>query len=325
MKTKIFFLITTLLFIVASYGQTNEISMLNNRFSFVFPDSAKNQARGVDIMSADPNENNETRVIYDIGPKRIVFFAEELFIKSVDDLETKLKNETTKDYPLFVQKKDNFDSSICYRITPQQFNDKSQAIFINSIIIKNPDNTLSKISVYINPEAYVDKATFDKIVEQVFSSFKIGNRRIDLSARTETFKILDTKTLYHIKLPENYIVSVDKKYDFEVYKIKQVSNYGDNDFGDLIIYFGFHPSPMYKEIELENFKTKDTEGEYMFQKLTWSNYQYKKRNLYLREQIFIDDDIQKDAQNHIAMIASSEKKIEELALIVKNSLLKYDK
>jgi hypothetical protein len=292
--------------------------MLNGRFSFTFPDSAKNQARGVDIMSADPNENNETRVIYDIGSKRIVFFAEELLMNSVDDLETKLKKEATKDFPLTVQKKDNLDSTICYRITPQKFNDKAQAILINSLIIKNSDNTLSKLSAYINPEAFKDKATFDKFSEQVFTSFKKGKRRLNLSARTETFKILGTKNTFTILIClKNYIVSVDKKYDFEVYNIKEVSAYGDKEFSDLIIYFGFHPAPMYKEMQLENFKTKDSEGEYMLQKLTWSNYQDKKRNLFLREQIFVDDDIQKNAQNHIAMIASSEKKIEELALIVK--------
>ncbi|GAB2843372.1 hypothetical protein [Ferruginibacter profundus] len=325
MKRRIFITVATLFFIGTSHGQKNEISMLNGRFSFEFPDSAKNQARGVDIMSADPNENNETRVIYDIGSKRIVFFAEELQMKSVDDLETKLKKEATKDFPFTVQKKDNSDSSVCYRITPQKFDEKAQAILLNSLIIKNPDNTLSKFSAYINQEAFKDKATFEKISEQVFASFKKGKRRLNLSAKTETFNILGTKTLYSIKLPENYIVSVDKKYDFEVYKIKKVSNYGEKEFGDLIIYFGFYPSPMYKEMELENFKTKNTEGEYMLQKLTWSNYQDRKRNLFLREQIFTDDDIQKNAQNHIAMIASSEQKIEELALIVKNSLLKYDK
>ena len=325
MRQRIFITAATLLFIATSYGQKNEISMLNGRFSFIFPDSAKSEARGVDIMSADPNQNNETRVVYDIGSKRIVFFAEDLLMKSVDDLEAELRKEATKEYPLTVQKKDNFDSTISYIITPQNFNDKGQAILINALIIKNPDNTLSKFSAYINPNAFKDKSTFDRIVEQVFSSFKKGNRRLNLSARTETFKILGTKTLYDIKLPENYIVSVDKKYDFEVFKIKQVSRYGDTEFGDLIIYFGFYPSLVYKEMQLESFRTKDTEGEYMFQKLPWSNYQDKKRNLFVREQVFIDDDIQKNAQNHIAMIASSEKKIEELALIVKNSLLKYDK
>src|SRR5215217_6981633 len=132
MKTRMLFIVITLLFIATSYGQRNIISMLNGRFSFVFPDSAKTQARGVDIMSADPNENNETRVVYDIGSKRIVFFAEELFIKSVDKLEKRLKEDATKDFPLLIQKKDNLDSSICYTITPQKFNDKLQAILINS-------------------------------------------------------------------------------------------------------------------------------------------------------------------------------------------------
>src|SRR6476646_8234480 len=107
MTRKYFITIAALFFVAISSGQKNGISMLNGRFSFIFPDSAIKQARGVNIMSADPNENNETRVVYDIGSKRIVFFEEELIMKSVSDLETKLKNEATKDFPLTVQKKDN--------------------------------------------------------------------------------------------------------------------------------------------------------------------------------------------------------------------------
>jgi hypothetical protein len=313
------FLVTT------SYGQKNSISLLNNRFYCTFPDSAKNIARGTNIMSADPNENIETRVVYDIGDKRIVFFAEELLTRNVENLEIKLKKESSKDYPFTITTKDNLDSTICYRKTPLKFNEKSEAILINSIIIKNADNTLSKFSAYLNPNAFKDKTTFDKIVENVFSSFKKGKRRFDLKARIETFNILGTKNQYKIKLPENYVVTVDKKYDFEVYKVKQLPLYGDKDFADLIIYYGFYPSLMAKELSLEKFKTNDTQGEFMFQKTNWTNYNDKKRNLFVREQLFQDDDIEKRAQIHIAMISNNNKKIEELAVIIKESILKYDK
>jgi len=325
MKKKLFLFAFSILNIANAFGQKNEISMLNDRFSFIFPDSAKNQARQTDIMSADPNINRETRVFMDIGSKRVVFFAEDLLVRSIDNLESKLISESTEDFSFSVEKKDNLDSTICYKLTPQKFNKAAEAILINSLIVKNSDNTLSKLSVYLNPKAFEDKATFDNIVSQVFSSFKKGGRKLNLTARTESFKILATKTVFNIKLPENYIVTVDKKYDFEVYKIDQVNLYGDKGFAHLLIYFGFHPSLVSNELNMENSKTKDTEGEYMLQKLPWSNYKDKKRNLYLREQIFIDDDIQKDVQNHIAMISDNEKKIEELAIIIKNSLLKYDK
>jgi hypothetical protein len=156
----------------SSYSQNNTISLLNDRFYCTFPDSAKNVARGTNIMAADPNGNIETRVIYDIGNKRIVFFAEELLIRTTDNLEKNLKLNISKDNSYVISTKDNLDSTVCYRMIPQKFNDKSEAILINSIIIKNADNSLSKLSAYLNPNAFKDKSTFDKITEKVFSSFK---------------------------------------------------------------------------------------------------------------------------------------------------------
>ncbi len=283
-----------------SFGQKNVISLLNDRFYCTFPDSAKNTARETNIMSADPNINNETRVIYDIGDKRIVFFAVELYIKSVDDLERELKKESSKNYPLAVKTIYDKDSVKCIRLTPSKFDEKKNAIFVNSIIIVNADNSLSKMSVYLNPKAYSDKRTFDKITEEVFASFKKGRKRLNLNEHTESFKILDTKTEMPIKLPNNYIVTIDKKYGFEVYKVKKVVTYGDTTQGDLIIYFGFYPSFVNKELQLENYKKPDTDGEFMFQKMKWMNFQDVKRNLFLREQLFVDDDIQQNTKIHIA-------------------------
>lgn len=308
-----------------SNGQKNEISLLNNRFFCTFPDSAKNIARPTDIMSADPNINNETRVMYDIGDKRIVFFVQELYMKSVNDLEEHLKEESTKEYPQAVKIIYNKDSILCITMTPSTFDDKRNAILINSLIVKNADNSLSKLSVYLNPKAFADKKTFDKITEQVFSSFRKGNRRLNLAARTETYNVLDTKTKMQVALPEDYIITIDKKYDFEVYKVRKVLPYGDTSHADLSIYYGFHPSSFNRAFQLENFKQADTNGEFMLQKMTWLNFKDDSRKLIVREQMFTDDDIQKNAQIHIGMISNNQKLIDELTRITQKILLKYDK
>ena len=325
MKHKYISLLVFLFFVTSLFGQKNSLSLLNDRFYLTFPDSAKNIARGTDIMSADPNANNETRVIYDIGDKRIVFFAQELYLKTIDKLEEKLAKESTPDNPFTTKLIFNADSVTCISLTPVKFNDKQQAILINSIIIKNADNLLSKLSVYLNPKAFEDKKTFDKITEQVFASFKKGSRRVNISARTESFPIFETKTTLLLKLPKDYIVTKDEKYDFDVYKIKKVEAYGSDGHADLVIYVGFHPSYFSNEFQLTGYKTADTDGEFMRQKTKWLNYEDKKRGIILREQLFVDDDIQKDVQIHIAMIAGKQRKIEELAAIVKDILIKYDK
>jgi len=308
-----------------TYGQKNEISLLNGRFFFTFPDSAKNIARGADIMSAGPNMNDETRVIYDIGDKRAVFFAQELYITCKDELEKKITAESTSDYPLSIKTIYNKDSILCVSMTPSKFDNRKSAILVNSMIVKNADNSLSKLSVYLNPKAYEDKATFDKITEKVFSSFRKGNRRLPLFARTETFNVLGTKTKLELKMPSDYIVIIDKKYDFEVYRIKKITDYSEEDRADLNIYFGFHPSYFNTELELTKFKQPDTDGEFMFQKIKWMNFRDDSRSIIVREQMFTDDDIQKDAAIHIAMVSTTPKLIEEMTAIVRQVLLKYDK
>ena len=50
-------------------------------------------------MAADPNENKETRIIFDIGNMKLVLFAQELFSLSGDRLfEDISKEEELKIY-----------------------------------------------------------------------------------------------------------------------------------------------------------------------------------------------------------------------------------
>ena len=322
---KIIVIIGVLFCAEPALSQKNEISILNDRFYFTFPDTAKNIARATNIMSAGRNANRETRVIYDIGEKRIVFFAQELFLKSVSNLENTLKSESGAAYHFVTKTIYNKDSVQCVKITPEKFDEKAAAILINTVIIKNADNTLSRFDTYLNPKAFADRATFDKISEQVLSSFRKGNRRINLNARVDSFFVLGSKNIMQISFPKDYMITVDNAGDFETYNIKKVVAYGDTLDASIIIYFGFHPSLFNGELQLTNFKTPDTDGEFMGQKMQWMNFNDSERKLLLREQVFADDDIGENAKIHIALIANDQKLIDELTLIVKNILLKYHK
>ena len=57
----------------------NRVSILDGRAYLRFPAGAVSSARPVDIMSAKPDEQLETRVVMNFGEHRVVFFARELF------------------------------------------------------------------------------------------------------------------------------------------------------------------------------------------------------------------------------------------------------
>ena len=324
-RRTIFLSLSFLHFTAICIGQKNVISLLNDRFSFTFPDSAKNTARAKDIMSADRNEDKETRVVYDINDKRIVFFAEEMYLKSISDLEASLRKESTAEYPLTVKQLFNKDSVFGITLTPSVFDSTKQAILTSILVIKNADNTLSRMSVYLNAKAYANKKTFDAIVDGVYASFKKGTRRLSLDARTEKFKALNTTTTLSVKLPKDYIVTKDRGVDFEVYNVRKVPAYGAEDRGGIIVYFGFYPSPFSTEYQLVNFKTAETNGEFRQEKIKWLNYEDTSRKLILREQLFPDDKIQQGAKIHIAILSGDPKEIEELTAIVRDFSLSYGK
>lgn len=58
----------------------NKQSILNGRAFLLFPKDAKNEARSTDLMSAERNINQETRIVLNIENMKLVFFAQELYM-----------------------------------------------------------------------------------------------------------------------------------------------------------------------------------------------------------------------------------------------------
>src|SRR5687767_10577392 len=70
----------------------NRQNILNGRAWLRLPAKAMNEQRARDIMAADPSANRETRIVYDVGTKRLVLFAQELFLKGSENLIADLES-----------------------------------------------------------------------------------------------------------------------------------------------------------------------------------------------------------------------------------------
>jgi hypothetical protein len=139
------------------------ISILNKKVFFNFPASAVVSPRVADIMAADPNENRETRIIMDNGKMRLVFFAQELFAYSGNSLFEDISAEIEPDFNFTRRILVNSDSLLTIISTPSIFDSTASAILVNTLLIKSPDNTVSRIDVYINPDACTQKKEYIKI------------------------------------------------------------------------------------------------------------------------------------------------------------------
>lgn len=194
----------------------NKQSVLNDRAFFTFPTYADNIKRSVDIMSADPNANVETRIVLDIGEMRLVFFAEELYMLGDNNLydyaskENEKKNIITK----ILTDKDSLRSILS---TPTTFDSTKTAILLNSLLVQTQDSTIFRISAYINPDGYKLKSQFQALSEKVFSTLTKGTRITKRNERQESFSILGGSKSFVFKIPYNYCVTTDDQYDFQVW------------------------------------------------------------------------------------------------------------
>jgi len=228
----------------------NKLSILNDKAFFLFPTAAVNSSRSSDIMSADPNINQETRVVLDIDEMRLVFFAQELFKIGDSNLFENISKEKN-DLGFKREITTNHDQILAILSTPSIFDTTQNAILVNSMIVKTQDNSIFRIDAYINPEAFKHKVEFIKLTEQVFKTVSKGTRINDKSAKVQTLKSFRTKKAFDFTLPENYCITIDQQYDFQVFNFHKYTNYNDSNWMSLTIYTGNHPSYFYEDYEFD--------------------------------------------------------------------------
>ncbi|MBC7873074.1 MAG: hypothetical protein H7Y01_03700 [Ferruginibacter sp.] len=295
------------------------ISILNNKLFFDFPAAAAISPRVADIMAADPNENRETRIITENGKMRLVFFAQELYALGGKTLFEDISKEIEPGFNF--QRKIIFDKDSILAIlsTPALFDSTSSAILVNSLLVKSPDNTVSRIDVYINPEAYPMRDEYARLAENVFKTISKGTRRINLDAKEETYKIFGTQSKFIFKLPKNYLVTVDEKYDFGVFKLNKYKNsLADTTYTSLTIYTGHHPSYFHKEYGYIENKALKTKGEFLQANMEWLYFKDDEQSFYLKEQFIPAEGVEKGLIFHVAMLTNKKDILEELVKIVEN-------
>lgn len=302
-----------------STGTGKRISILNDKFSFQFPAAAKLNPRVADIMASDPNVNRETRVILDQGDKRLVILTQDLYAFSGKSLFEDISKEVEPEFEFRRKIIYDNDSVMAILSTPTKFDSSSGATLINSLLIKSPDNTVSRTDAFINPAAFAKRYEFIQMTDSIFSSVRKGQRRLDLSPKEEIYKIFGTDSKFNFKLPAGYYVTVDEKYDFGVFKIKKLkSSLLDTSYTAITIYAGHYPSYIHTEYGYVTEKTGKAKGLFLQTPIEWLYINDAAQSFYLKEQFIPGDAIQKDLKFHVAMLANKKEALEELTRIIES-------
>ena len=300
-----------------------EISVLNGRASFQFPDSAEKVARAVNLMSADRNEDRETRIIFNVGEERIVFFAQELFALGSKKLTEWLEDPDDQGYQFESEVLSKKKKLYAVLSTPTKFDSTQSAILINSLLVRTKDQCLFRIDAYINPSAYARKTEFTDFSEQVFGTLAAGDRLIPLEARTQEMPVLTTDYSLKFHIPENHTISVDQKYDFQVVYLHRFRPYEDSIWVNLTIYSGYYPSLHYKDYGFSAADATYIKSAFLGEEVGWLYFENRPYQVFLKEQLIPADHIANGMQFHVAMTSNSPRAIVELSQIVEQLELIY--
>ncbi len=328
-KRTALFIAISFISILCAYGQgniaglalNNKQPILNGRAYFNFPSSAINMARSSDIMAAGPNPDEETRIIYDTGNMRLVFFAQELYLLGDKNLFNEVNNDSS--YKANFSNKVFFksDSLLSILSTPLKYDSSQSAILINSLLVQTYDGTLFRIDAYINSPAYTAKEQFQTLTEKVFQTLANGPRINKRNERDEKHFIIDSTKIFSFHLPANYCVTIDKAYDFEVFKIHKYRYFTDNQWANLLVYFGEHPSYVYRNYGLDERGALRDSGIFMGRYIKWLYFTVDMQGIFLREQIIPQDEMVIGQQIHIAMMANKQEALNELMIIAESMKL----
>jgi hypothetical protein len=300
---------------IANSKLDNKQSILNGRAFANFPTAAINSARPTDIMSADHNINLETRIMLDIQKARLVFFAQELYALGDKKSITQFTAEENKKSGAKTTVVADNGSIFSILSTPVAFDSTKEAILINTLLVRTADNSVFRISAYINPAAYGQRAEFIKLTARVFETMTAGSRQNNRAAHTETLAIATTKKKFKIALPANYTVTTDQSYDFQVFVFHHFRNIGDEQRENLTIYAGNHPSYFFRNFRFERDEAQLIKGVFLGKPVNWLHFANSEKNIYIKEQQVPSDNIAPGLIIHVGMLGSSEAVLTELTKV----------
>ena len=301
---------------IAQEKLTNKLSVLNERAFFSFPQAAVSSARPTDIMSADHNTNQETRIVLDRQKMRLVFFAQELYAVGDKSLLTRVLTEANGKAETKTKVLADTPQTFAVLSTPTRFDSSADAILVNSLLVRTGDNAIFKISAYINPDAYAKRAEFGTLAERVFQSLQAGPRLSSRSAHVETLDLFASPKKFKISLPADYAVTVDQKYDFQVFKFHHYSSFGSEERRMFIVYVGSHPSYLYRNFDLRKDQAKEVEGKFLGQPIRWLTFADPGKKIYIKEQQVAGTQIAERLILHVGMLSDDAAALDEMSKIV---------
>lgn len=216
-------------------------SLLRGRLTVRLPPDAKVEPMGQNIMAAPVSELEQTRVVLDAGPQRMVIMTDELFCLATQDIENKiLKSFLQAGFKGAIRPLAVSAPLKAYAFYPQSGPQDEQAILVMSVYLVRSDSTVQSLRFYVNPAAERETAQASRLAETICATLREGARSLNTKHGDRELCAYSQKPAALITVPDGYAVTDQPGPDFVVYHIRKLVRYSEPKT-NVGVYFGDHP------------------------------------------------------------------------------------
>lgn len=244
------------------------LPLLGGRLRVRMPAAARLEARAASLMAAEEANEDETRVVLDAGPERLVFMTYELYALSGPSFEAAARADTETGFP--GQTPRLSPSGGCggvpraMLVEPGSLATTDEAVFVLGAYLANPDGSVQYAAVYVNPEAAKspegcgrlatalgaprggdvavpgDHRACRSVARRVIASLSVGDRPLTLPRGSLQLEVGRGARLV-LATPGDLAVSTQRGPDFLVHRLRRLGVLGQP-AASLGVYVGDHPS-----------------------------------------------------------------------------------
>ena len=211
----------------------DSVDLLAGRLAIRVPTEARTEARRAGIMAAAESVEQESRIVLDYGPQKMVLMVSETFSRATSDFEAAVQKKmgpTSKRVAVW-----DLQSplrGVAY--WPNTSSWTAEANLVMGLYVLRSDQTVQHLAFYLNPAAAQDLAVWENLARKIAASVTDGHGNLTTQAGERGI------AGFVATVPDGYVATTQRGPDFSVYHLHKITEFGDP-ASTLNIYSGNHP------------------------------------------------------------------------------------
>jgi hypothetical protein len=222
------------------------LRLLAGRLSMKMPPGSRLEARQASIMAAPEASQDESRIVLDAGPERLVVMVNEVYALAGAGFEAAIRKEAASSKGEVAFKVEALKTGSpklkAWALVPSKLAGGEASLVLASYLAA-PDGTVQLVRFYVNPAGAKDARGCATLARAAHATLLPGARKL---GRKGGVRALGGHAKLEVTTPRGYVATLQPGPDFEVHHLRKLAPFG-TPAPSLGIYVGGHPSFQHKQ------------------------------------------------------------------------------